>query len=285
MISIVMPIYNREEMVGGTISSIIAQDYPNWELVVVDDGSADNSKKVVLDFSDSRIKYFYQTNQGASAARNHGVAESVGDWIVYVDSDDPVYPFFISTIVEEIENNPKAVFGLANHIRKIMLVDSSYNVLTEHAEIDTHGGDIVLQDLYHWNVKTTSTGMFHRRSLFDDNLSWDETLHYIEDLDLILQMGRRFPNEFLHIRKPLFTYRQMYGTKYGMCSNATYKNWGDTFEYLYQKHKDQPMLEGQTWWPDRPQKYARLHKLVEEGKAPPPMYKYFEDYFQKEAKE
>lgn len=105
MFSIVIPTFNRSKFIGGAIKSVLAQTYGNWELIVVDDGSTDNTKEVVLSFNDSRIRYIYQDNAERSAARNRGIKESVGIWVCFLDSDDEYLPNHLSVMTKLIDTN------------------------------------------------------------------------------------------------------------------------------------------------------------------------------------
>ena len=88
--SIILPTYNRAEMIQNAINSVLKQTYKDWELIIVDDGSTDKTKDVIDKFieKDNRVKYLYQKNQERSAARNNGIKEAKGDWICFLDSDD-----------------------------------------------------------------------------------------------------------------------------------------------------------------------------------------------------
>lgn len=92
LISIIIPLYNKSKSIARAMDSVMAQTYPDWELVVVDDGSTDDSKDIVASYIDSRIKFYYQTNAGVSTARNNGVEKANGEWIVFLDADDYLTP-------------------------------------------------------------------------------------------------------------------------------------------------------------------------------------------------
>lgn len=87
-VSVIIPTYNREILIKDAINSVLVQTFQDFEIVVIDDGSTDNTKNVVESYNDSRIKYFYQQNAGLNAARNAGIRESCGKYIAYLDSDD-----------------------------------------------------------------------------------------------------------------------------------------------------------------------------------------------------
>ena len=87
-VSVVIPTYNRATNVRGGIESVLAQTFTDLEVIVVDDGSSDDTRKVLADAYGNKIRYFFQANQGASVARNRGIEEARGEWIAFLDSDD-----------------------------------------------------------------------------------------------------------------------------------------------------------------------------------------------------
>jgi len=88
LVSIIMPVYNAEKYIAEAIQSVIDQSHNNLELVVINDGSTDNSEEIILKFSDKRIRYFKQKNKGVGAARNLGLANIKGQFICFLDADD-----------------------------------------------------------------------------------------------------------------------------------------------------------------------------------------------------
>lgn len=91
-ISVIIPLYNKEQVVNNTIQSVLNQSFTNFELIVVNDGSTDNSVEVVKSIKDERITIVNQENGGPGKARNTGVAHSHGEWILFVDADDELLP-------------------------------------------------------------------------------------------------------------------------------------------------------------------------------------------------
>lgn len=88
MISVIIPLYNKEAIIERTLKSVLSQDYDDFEVVIVNDGSTDNSAMIVRSFHDKRIRFYTQENGGPSKARNAGVKHAKGDWIVFLDADD-----------------------------------------------------------------------------------------------------------------------------------------------------------------------------------------------------
>ncbi len=103
MISIIIPTYNRAHFIHRAIESVLNQTYEDWELIIVDDGSTDNTETVVHEFScDQRIKYLQKKKSGATHSRNVGVEKSTGDFITFLDSDDEAKPNWLESFFFKI---------------------------------------------------------------------------------------------------------------------------------------------------------------------------------------
>lgn len=100
LVSVIVPCYNRADIVGETIESVLAQSYQLLEIIIVDDGSTDHTREVVMRYSDPRIRYFYKANGGLSSARNAGLDEARGEYIAFLDSDDVWHPWKLSAQIE-----------------------------------------------------------------------------------------------------------------------------------------------------------------------------------------
>lgn len=103
--SIIIPTYNRANSLDGTIQSILNQNYPHFEIIVVDDGSTDNTEQVVSGLEDHRIKYFYKKNEERAVARNFGIDQATGEYITFLDSDDLLYSHFLDEALKVIQEN------------------------------------------------------------------------------------------------------------------------------------------------------------------------------------
>ena len=105
--SIIVPIYNSEKYIGRCIESVRKQTEQNWELLLINDGSSDNSESICISFQslDTRIKYFYQKNSGVSSARNNGLLRAQGEWITFIDSDDWIEENHLETFNKQIDKD------------------------------------------------------------------------------------------------------------------------------------------------------------------------------------
>ncbi len=112
LFSVIIPTYNRDGIIGRAIESVLAQTYQNWELIIVDDGSTDNTREIVESYKDDRIRYFWKENEERSIARNYGIDKAKGAYISFLDDDDYYLPEFLATFHKSIiENNiPFAAF-------------------------------------------------------------------------------------------------------------------------------------------------------------------------------
>lgn len=106
LISVIIPVYNVQQYLRECVSSVLAQVYSNLEIILIDDGSTDESGKLCDEFalSDERISVFHKTNGGLSRARNYGVEHCHGDWILFVDSDDYVSPVYVGALWTAVES-------------------------------------------------------------------------------------------------------------------------------------------------------------------------------------
>lgn len=102
LFSIVIPTYNRADLIARTLRSVMAQSYAHFEVIVVDDGSTDHTAAVVEAFADARLRYYRKANGERAAARNYGTARASGDYVTFLDSDDLLYPSYLQTAAEAV---------------------------------------------------------------------------------------------------------------------------------------------------------------------------------------
>lgn len=154
LISIITPTYNRELLVQQTIHSILNQSMQEWELIVVDDGSTDNTKAIMQQFTkDPRIRYFLKEHSGQPDSLNFGVRHANGDFITFLDSDDEAYPNWLERTVSEINRET----GIICCAAKRKLIDGT---LVEENLKECR----MLNKM--WKVKFTCGSFFVRKNLF-----------------------------------------------------------------------------------------------------------------------
>lgn len=136
-VSVIVPIYNVEKYIGKCVDSIRNQDYPNIEIILVDDGSPDKSPQIIDEMAsnDDRIKVIHEKNGGVSSARNRGIAAATGEYIMFVDGDDWVDDDYVSYFVDLIEKHGCDIGMDKNNymVEKTMSADKSYRVSAEKA--------------------------------------------------------------------------------------------------------------------------------------------------------
>ena len=117
MVSIIMPVYNSEKYVSDAIESVCNQSYKNWELLIVNDGSTDQSSKIIDDYAkkDSRIKVFHRSNEGVSMARNYALDKCNGNYITFIDSDDVYHPERLKKMMQIFVQNPDCDIVFTRH--------------------------------------------------------------------------------------------------------------------------------------------------------------------------
>ncbi len=185
LVSVIIPTYNRGWCVAEAINSVLDQDFSDYELIVVDDGSDDDTPSILAEWG-PKITVLRQSNRGVSAARNRGIAAAAGRLIAFLDSDDLWLPQKLSTQVKFFSENPDAVISqteerwLRNGVR--------VNPKKRHLKFS---GMIFEQSLALCLVSPSAVMI--RKSLFDHVGVFDERLPACEDYDLWLRISCRYP--------------------------------------------------------------------------------------------
>jgi glycosyltransferase involved in cell wall biosynthesis len=199
-ISVVIPTYNYKRFIGDALQSVLGQTLPPSEILVVDDGSEDDTESVVRSFGE-RVRYIRQKNAGVSSARNRGVAETSGELITFVDADDVVEPEFLEALYAEFTG--RADVGLAHCGTR--LFDSETG---ETLSFDLDGGaEGVADNLLLWEGPGfPAPGLVMvRREAFADVGGFDSRQKVGEDWDFCYRVARQYKVGF--VPKPLINYR------------------------------------------------------------------------------
>jgi glycosyltransferase involved in cell wall biosynthesis len=196
MVSVIIPTYNRAHLLKRALDSVTSQTHKDWELIVVDDGSIDNTADIVESIEDT-LRYFSITHSGVSKARNTGLEHARGEWIAFLDSDDYWLPAKLAKQLEYLDTRKPP-----NH-------DYPRYRLCHTDEIWVRNGKRINQGKKHhkyegWFFKPSlhlclispSSVLIHR-SVFESVGRFDESFEYVEDYDLWLRICSRFPVGYL----------------------------------------------------------------------------------------
>lgn len=211
-VSVIIPTYNRAHFLAEAIQSVLDQTFTDFELIIVDDGSTDNTEDIVMKFKDPRIRYINQENSGVSAARNTGIKASDGEYIAFLDSDDIWLPQNLDFKVKLLDARPEiglvcsdayfydsysgAILGRRWHDRTFHgWVD---DVLTATQE--------PVKEMFTRGCFITPQASVIRHSVFNQAGYFDESLQNHEDWDLFVRIARIFSIETIDI--PLLKIRR-----------------------------------------------------------------------------
>lgn len=192
MISVIIPVYNREKTIEKAIKSVLNQTYQDLEVIVVDDKSTDNTESIVSKIVDKRLRYItLDKNMGACAARNRGITEAQGDFIAFQDSDDE---WCLDKLEKQMKclNTNKADFVFCGMRRYKQGSTSSY-VYYPAQKVDIEG-DMYKQVLFENCIGTVT--ILCKRGCFE-HMGFDETLRRFQDWDLALQASKVFKLGFV----------------------------------------------------------------------------------------
>jgi glycosyltransferase involved in cell wall biosynthesis len=184
-VSVIIPTYNRSRIIKEAVDSVLAQDYKDVEVIVVDDGSTDNTSEALASYGDE-ISVLFQDNKGVSAARNRGIAEASGQFVAFLDSDDLWLPQKLSTQVEFFQQTPDAFICQTEEIwvRNGIRVNPGKRHKKPSGMIFEPSLELCL---------VSPSAVMIRRDVLDDAGGFDETLRACEDYDLWLRISCRFP--------------------------------------------------------------------------------------------
>ena len=188
-VAVIIPSYNRAAFLERALASVIAQTYPVTEIIVIDDGSTDNTQQLIED-NYSQIRYLQQTNMGVSAARNAGINATTCEWVCLLDSDDTWQPDKLEKQCKALTEKPIHLFCHTN--------ESWYRNgkrLNQGKKHEKHGGNVFKHCLPLCAISPSSTMI--KKELFDKVGLFDEKLPACEDYDMWLRICGEYPVLFL----------------------------------------------------------------------------------------
>ena len=184
-VSVIIPTYNSAALIGDAIRSVLTQTYPNFEIIVVDDGSTDETAAVVQVIGDPRIRYIWQSNQGLAGARNTGIHTATGRYVAFLDADDLFLPKKLAQQVQALDSQPETGLVAGGYL----FVDKAGKPLAERRNW-RHRPHL---DLRTWlyGCPVIVNAVLVRREWLVQVGGFDPTLHRVEDRDLWLRLAYR----------------------------------------------------------------------------------------------
>ena len=203
-VSVIVPIYKIERYLHQCIDSILEQTFTDFELLLIDDGSPDGCPTICDEYAkkDTRIRVFHKHNGGLTSARNHGLDNAKGDWIMHIDGDDWIEPTYIEELYNAAIKNDAdiAICGF-----RFAYEDGSFVI--EHPTIWDDDKSVSL-NRYIASVWTTAWGSIHKSSLYHNNgVRSPKNITYCEDFHLMARICY-FADKVVSIDRPLYNYRQ-----------------------------------------------------------------------------
>ena len=191
--SVIIPLFNKEKFIEATLKSVLNQTFIDFEILIIDDGSTDNSATLIKGFDDTRIRYFYKENAGVSSARNYGIEKSQSNYISFIDADDYWYPDFLEEMIKIIQNYPQQnVFSAAIEIETSKKVfPATYSI------VKTNDHEIVnyFTASNKETVICTSCAVFHK-NIFEKIGTFDTEVKSGQDTDMWIRIGINYPVVF-----------------------------------------------------------------------------------------
>jgi len=233
--SVIIPLYNKENFIEKTIQSVLQQSFQDFEIIIINDGSSDRSEEKVLQFSDTRIRYFKKENQGVAIARNLGIEKASSDYICFLDADDYWYPNFLETYHKYIQKFPtQKVFSSAVELEiKNTLLQAEYSIKKTN--------DFEIIDFFEASNKEcilwTSCVVLHK-SVLDAIGSFDTNISKGEDTELWIRIGLNYPIFFIWS----LVSRYVFDPK-SVSRNFDYYLEPYTFEKYAEAEKSNPLLK------------------------------------------
>ncbi|HBG27135.1 MAG: hypothetical protein A2Y10_18635 [Planctomycetes bacterium GWF2_41_51] len=183
-VSVTIPTYNRSILIKDAINSVLNQSFQDFEIVIIDDGSTDDTKSVIESFTDSRIKYFYKENGGCASARNFGIKNCTGQYIAFLDSDDLWPENFLEIMIGKLQSNPD--YGASYCLIYGRYPDGKEEVKHE-ARLCKSGK--ITKDLFKTGFIWLQTSVFRREALAD--FHFDNSIRNAADTDALLRLSTK----------------------------------------------------------------------------------------------
>jgi glycosyltransferase involved in cell wall biosynthesis len=232
LVSVIIPTYNRASFIKETLRSVLAQTYQNFEIIIVDDGSTDDTKDVVKSIDDDRINYIYQNNSGQPAnPRNNGIKHSNGKYIAFLDSDDLWIPEKLEIQLDYFEKDSNLLLISSDAIK--------FPGIEEKMQNSKNNKLLTFKELIKQNLVFTSSVIMLKEvvdkvGVFDE----DSRLRAVEDFDYWLRISKIRDNCVMVLKNCLFKYRLSEDSISDVSAADYLVNIHNKFLVIAEKHND-----------------------------------------------
>ena len=234
LVSIIIPVYNTGAEAAALTEKLLKDKYENIEIILIDDGSKDDSLSVLCAIKSNKVRILSKKNGGASSARNMGVKEAKGDYLLFIDSDDNVRAGFISSLVSEIEKPNTALAATAVHYKKLAKEseeDVYLNAFERKANETMHA--FVLRSLLADGRMYPAFNKIFKTSIVRENkIRFDESLDFAEDTKFVLDYLSHAEGEIRFVLKPLYVYNFGTSTSTVSHSGIVWENWMKSYQNI-----------------------------------------------------
>ena len=233
MLSIIIPIYNSEKYVQRCLDSIVSQTNKNFEVILIDDGSTDDSANICKQYcsNNSNFKYFYQKNGGPGAARNKGLRYSIGELISFIDPDDFVSSNYVETILRNMNSD-------------LLFFSSIHQKLNSHDEVHSFNNNtnvtflsVLLEQHEYWDYGYTWNKCFRKDIIASYNLLFNENINHAEDELFTLEYAKNI-NLVNTINDAIYFYQVGIGISKKLASLDEFTIINSSFSGISNKFKD-----------------------------------------------
>ena len=238
LVSVIIPTYNTSGFILETIHSVLNQSYLNLEVIVVNDGSTDNTIAVLGSITDNRLKIFNRSNHGVSVSRNFGLDNAKGEFVVFFDSDDLMSYNFIKSRVGFLKENPFFSF-VTSWVQKIDQNGQQLDDLMRSACNDLQNEIL----LFHSDIITCPSGyLFVKKDLIENNFMFNESLSSAADRYFLLQIDQKLKGHFLKNTESSFFYRIRNESMSNKLNNSLIKDNELFYEFVVEEIKPSPRI-------------------------------------------
>ncbi|MDZ4149252.1 MAG: glycosyltransferase family 2 protein [Flavobacteriaceae bacterium] len=210
LVSIIIPTHNRAHLIGETLDSVLAQTYPHWECIIVDDGSTDHTNEVVGAYvqKDARFRYYQRPEShkpGGNGARNYGFEVSKGDYVNWFDDDDVMLEDFLKTKVEAISPNVGFIICSGYYVNE---------KLENSVPIDLKVDTFLFKDYVLWKLQILTPSVLFKKTFLTNKELFSTEIYRGQETELFSRLFYQMKaDKYLIVNKPLFLYRQHKMTK------------------------------------------------------------------------